>query len=363
MSQPTIHVYPQWQLQAAEENIDLNQLMAIFTAVEKVGNLSAAAKLCALSYRHVWGLVRKAEQAFDVLLIETSRRKGSKLTEFASQMLYKYHALNDEAHTELKKLEQAFSQGLNELYAGEHLVLRLYASHGFAVEGLLQHNTRSDYKAALELHYRTGSEALAYLLKGECDIAGFQIPTGQYQAAALEHYSQYFRSNEILLIFLAKRNVGLFVQKGNPLGIHDIAQLIQPKVRVVNRQPGSGSRYLMRLMLERQSVDADLVLNYGATEFTHMAVAAHIASGMADVGFGIETAAWRCGLDFISLGAERYFFAFHRNRVNSEAIQDFLSLVRSVDYKQYIQDLAGYDSEGMGLLYTPQQAFGKKFNT
>lgn len=358
MSQPITTVYPQWQLQATEGNIDLSQLMAIFTAIDKVGNLSAAAKLCGLSYRHAWGLVRKAEQAFGIALIETSRRKGSKLTEFASQMLHKYHFLNDKAYTELKALQQEFSQNLADLYAGEHLVLRLYASHGFAVEGLLQHNTKPGYKAAIELHYRTGSEALAYLLRGECDIAGFQIPIGKYQTASLKHYGQYFQSDEVLLIFLARRNVGLFVQKGNPLAIKGVEQLMQPHVRVVNRQPGSGSRHLMRLMLEEEGVDADLVLNYGATEFTHMAVAAHVASGMADAGFGIETAAWRCGLDFISLGAERYFFAFHRNRVNSEAIQDFLSLVRSTEYKQFIQDLAGYDSEGMGQLYTLQQAFG-----
>lgn len=357
MSQPFINVYPQWQFQGAEETIDLNQLLAIFTALDKLGNLSAAAKLCGMSYRHAWGLVRKAEQVFGVSLIETSRRKGSKLTEFASQILHQYHALNEKAQARLQSLQQDFNQNIVDLYSGEHLVLRLYASHGFAVEGLLQHNAKSRSKMALELHYRTGGEALAYLLRGECDIAGFQIPTGKYQAASLAHYSQYFQSDELLLVFLARRNVGLFVQKGNPLAINGVAQLMHPHVRVVNRQPGSGSRHLMRLMLEETKLDADLVLNYGATEFTHMAVAAHVASGMADVGFGIETAAWRCGLDFISLGAERYFFAFHRNRVKSEAIQDFLSLVRSAEYKQYIQDLVGYESEGMGHLYTFQHAF------
>ena len=351
MSLFTVQLSTQWALQQAEEKIDLGQLMAILTALEQVGNLSAAAQQCQLSYRHTWGLVRKAEQLMELSLITTSRRKGSELTEFAHQLLRQYHYLNDRAQAKALVLQQDFSQRLQDLYSSKQTALRLYASHGFAVEGLLQH------KPNVEVHYRTGSEALAYLLKGECDMAGFQIPTAPYQNASLAHYGQYFQSEELLLLYLAKRRVGLFVQKGNPLAIHGMADLLKPEVRVVNRQQGSGSRHLMQLMLEEQRLDADRVLNYGATEFTHMAVAAHVASGMADTGFGIETAAWRCGLDFISLADERYFFAFHRSKVNSELIQNFLSLVRSEAYKTYIQSLIGYDSQDMGQIYTPQQAF------
>lgn len=357
----TTAISAQWQLQHHTEKIDFNQLMAIFTAIEKVGNLSAAAKLCGLSYRHAWGVVRKAEQAFGIRLVETSRRQGSKLTSFSSQLVYKYHQLNDTASSYLQGLQQDFDQNLALLYQGQNLGLRLHASHGFAVEGLLRYNAELHNKVAIELHYRTGGEALGLLLRGECDVAGFQIPVGKYQAQTLAHYRHHLASDQLVLVFLAKREVGLFVQPGNPLAITRMEHLTRPEIRVVNRQQGSGSRHLMRLMLEEQSVDAHLALDYGAIEFTHMAVAAHVASGMADVGFGIETAAWRCGLDFISLGAERYFFAFHRDMVNSEAIQNFLCLIRSPQYSDYMQNLIGYDSNGIGQLYTPQEAFGDDF--
>lgn len=354
---PVTSIQPVWHLHA-EDKIDVTQLMLIFAALDKTGNLSAAAKICQLSYRHAWGLIRKAEQAFGLTLVETSRRQGSKLTDFSRQLLHTHRRLNTKAKDYLQPLQQEFDQSIRDLYDGQHTALRLHASHGFAVEGLMRGNADQNKALAIELHYRTGGEALAFLQRGECDVAGFQIPVGKFQAPTLLHYRQFLHSTQTMLAFLAERNVGLFVQSGNPLSITSLAHLMRPEVRVVNRQQGSGSRHLMQMMIEDQHLDADLILNYGATEFTHMAVAAHVASGMADVGFGIETAAQRCGLDFISLGTERYFFAFDRDMVNSELIQQFLSLLRSAEYSQYMQQLVGYHSQDIGQLYTLREAFG-----
>lgn len=354
---PVIALQTQYRLEA-DESLDLKSLMKLLTALDKVGNLAAAAKVCDLSYRHAWGLIRKAEQVFGVELIETSRRKGSKLTEFARELLHKYRQTEHKASQYLAELQEPFNQSVQALYEGQHQLLRLHASHGFAVEGLMRSHNLTQSDLAIELHYRTGGEALAFLQRGECEVAGFQIPVGKFQAPTLAHYQDYLNAAQITLVYLAQRNVGLFVQSGNPLGITGMADLMRPEVRVVNRQPGSGSRHLMRLMIEEQQLDADLILNYGDTEFTHMAVAAHIASSMADVGFGIETAAKRCGLDFISLGQERYFFAFPTDMVNSAMITSFIALLSGTEYKQYMQQLVGYEASGIGTLYSLKDAFG-----
>ena len=47
-------------------------------------------------------------------------------------------------------------------------------------------------------------------------------------------------------------------------------------------------------------------------EFTHAAVAAYVASGMADVSFGVEAAARQFGLDFVRILTEDYFFVCKR---------------------------------------------------
>lgn len=352
-------VQAQWCI-AATPNVDLNGVMSLLAAVDKVGNLSAAAKLAQLSYRHAWGVIRQAEQALGVALIETSRGQGSKLTDFARQFLHKYRLSNQRVRTFLDEQQEVLNAGLQDLYKKQHVMLRLFASHGFAVEGLVRQNP-AQQDLYIELNYRTGIEALEALQRGECDVAGFEIPIGHYQAPSLAIYQQLLTQSELAFVFLAQRNVGLFIQEGNPLQITSMADLMRPEVRVVNRQRGSGSRYLMELMIAEQDLDADLILNYGATEFTHMAVAAHVASGMADVGFGIETAAQRCGLDFISLAKQRYFFAFHHDMVNSAIIQQFLHRLRSNEYHHYMQQLAGYEAKGIGTIYTLGDAFADSF--
>src|SRR3546814_7515928 len=72
--------------------------------------------------------------------------------------------------------------------------LRLHASHGFAVEALMQH--MSGHPPGLELRYRTAIEALASLERHECDLAGFQVPTGAFEAPIMARYAQWLRSEE-----------------------------------------------------------------------------------------------------------------------------------------------------------------------
>jgi putative molybdopterin biosynthesis protein len=49
--------------------------------------------------------------------------------------------------------------------------------------------------------------------------------------------------------------------------------------------------------------------NYDTVEYTRSAIAAFVAGNMADVGFGLETAARRFGLEFIPLAQEHCLFA------------------------------------------------------
>ncbi len=66
---------------------------------------------------------------------------------------------------------------------------------------------------------------------------------------------------------------------------------------------------LTELMLQRAGLEPRNVNGFDDTEITHSAVAAFIASGMADAGIGVQTAAQRFGLPFIPLLRERYYLA------------------------------------------------------
>src|SRR5690606_37233171 len=181
---------------------------------------------------------------------------------------------------------------------------------------------------------------------------------GEFEEAIVRHYSDWLDADKHCLIYLAQRDTGMFVQPGNPKQIHTVADLVKPGVRFVNRQVGSSTRLLVGLMLERLGIDTRRIQGYDSSEFTHMAIAAHIASGMADVGIGVETAAWRCGLDFIPLAKERYFFAVQHDSLESPLMRRLLGLLDSEAYRGYVSQLVGYDAADIGKVLSLQQAFG-----
>ena len=85
------------------------------------------------------------------------------------------------------------------------------------------------------------------------------------------------------------------VMPDNPKGIRDLQDIVRTKARFINRQRGSGTRLAVEKMLKDQGIDRGDIDGFYSEEFTHLAVAAAVASGMADVGVGIEAAAKKLG--------------------------------------------------------------------
>ena len=349
---------PQWMLEGDAEHPSqaLHDMLALLSAIDATGNIAGACRACSLSYRHAWGVLRRFETLFGTPLLITNRRQGTKLSPFAQRLLWANRRIEARLMPTLESLASELQEELEKLLPEATPHLRLHASHGFAVEALMQH--MSGRQPGLELRYRTAIEALAALERRECDLAGFQVPSGPFQAPIMARYEPWLLPDDYLLIHLAVRNTGLFVMQGNPKQIHSMADLARPDVRFVNRQIGSSTRYLVGLMLEQAGVSISQVQGYETNEFTHMAIAAHIASGMADTGVGVETAAWRFGLDFIPVVHERYFFAIRRDSLETPAMQDLLNIMRGREYLSYVRQLVGYDTTDTGQLQTMQEAFG-----
>ena len=114
---------------------------------------------------------------------------------------------------------------------------------------------------------------------------------------------------------------------------------------------------LLELMLPTHGITSSMINGYENTEFTHSAVAAFIASGMADVGFGVQTAAERFKLDFIPIARERYFFAVNAEALEQAKMRKVIDVVSSRNFRDAVQQLAGYDAAGTGNILTLPQAF------
>lgn len=351
-----VRVTPHWEIRRDEgEALDTAVLLALLRSIEETGSIARAAQVVGLSYRYAWGLLREAEALFGHGLMQTGRGRGTRLSPLAEKLIWADRRVSARLSPTLESLASELETELGKTVGDSPQAIRLDASHGFAVAAFLKLATESGL--SIDLRYRNSTDAVAALSRSESDLAGFHVPLGEFEAQSADRFSKWLDPKSHRLIHLAVRTQGLFVNPGNPLGIRGLDDLVRPEVRFVNRQAGSGTRLLLELMLPSLGIAPAQVNGYENTEFTHSAVAAFIASGMADVGFGVQTAAERFKLDFIPLARERYFFAVGTEALEQPQMRRMLDVVNTDVFRTMVQHLAGYDASDTGTLLTWQQAF------
>ncbi len=349
-------INPHWEITRGNgQPLDTSVLLSLLRAIEETGSIARAAQVVGLSYRYAWGLLRDAEELFGYSLMQTGRGRGTQLSPLAEKLIWADRRIAARLSPTLDSLASELEAELGKTLGAAPASIRLDASHGFAVAAFLKEANESGLQ--IDLRYRNSTDAVAAMSRGESDLAGFHVPLGEFEAQSAERYGRWLDPKSHRLIHLAVRTQGLFVNPGNPLGIKGLADLSRPDVRFVNRQVGSGTRMLLELLLPSQDIAPAMINGYENTEFTHSAVAAFIASGMADVGFGVQTASERFKLDFIPLARERYFFAVSADALEQPKMRQVIDVIRSKNFRDAVHQLAGYDATDTGEILTLVQAF------
>ncbi|MBX7213871.1 MAG: molybdopterin biosynthesis protein [Thermoflexales bacterium] len=195
---------------------------------------------------------------------------------------------------------------------------------------------------------------LLALQRGEAHLAGCHLldeASGEYNTAAIAQYLTPGGVDVVVLGF-TRRTQGLIVARGNPKGIRALGDLTRPDVSFINRQRGAGTRALLDYELKRQAISARQIRGYERQEFTHLAVAAQVASGAVDCGMGILAAARALDLDFVPLTAERYDLIIPAALFDSARLAPLLALIRDPrsGFAAAVQALGGYDTAQMGVV-------------
>lgn len=361
-----VHIRPQWTVspsspagaEGSAASLDIASLLALLAAVQETGAIAQAARSLGVSYRHAWGQVKQAEALFGHPLIDAGRGRGSSLSPLAEKLIWAQRRVQARLSPLLDSLASELEAEIERSLPRAPQPLRLHASHGFAVAALVEQLNLAPQ--TVELRYRHSVEAVAALARGECDLAGFHVPIGEFEARAAQRYRAWLRDDEHRLIHLAVRWQGLFVAAGNPKRLRGVEDLARADLRFVNRPQGSGTRMLTELLLDKHGLPPTALRGWESAEFTHAAVAAYIASGMADVGLGVQTAAQRFGLTFLPLLRERYFFAVRAEALERPALQSLLALLGSPGYRATVAAMAGYEAAETGRVLSVPEAFGQR---
>ena len=268
-------------------------------------------------------------------------------------------------------------RGTQGAEAGEQVQVRLYrpkaeldktifciGSHDITLDLIAQFLAGHDRRLASA---NVGSQGgLVALRRGEAHLAGSHLlnpETGEYN---ISYIRQYLPDVPVRVVTLVGREQGLLVKKGNPKDIKSLGDLSRPgaesarpgprragdakRVHFVNRQRGAGTRVLLDFQLNLLGIATDSIIGYNQEEYTHLGVAAAVASGRADCGLGIAAAAQALELDFIPLYQERYDLVIPKEYAESDLLAPLFAVLENREFRAAVAALPGYDVSMMGNL-------------
>lgn len=184
--------------------------------------------------------------------------------------------------------------------------------------------------------------------RGEAHAAGCHLldtESGEYNRAFIK---KYFPNGGVKLLRCVGRQQGLMLQKGNPLGIEKFADIARPGLRYVNRQKGSGTRILTDYLCKKEGLNPDDIYGYEREELTHTSVAAQLASGSADAGMGIYSAAKLYELDFLPVCIEEYDLLIPDHAWDSPMLRQMIATLQSPVFREKILSMGGYTLDNPG---------------
>ncbi len=191
---------------------------------------------------------------------------------------------------------------------------------------------------------------LIALRRDEAHLAGTHLldeDTGEYNLSYIE---RFLPGAAVMLVNLVGRVQGLMVRLGNPKQITSLSDLLRSDITFVNRQRGSGTRVLLDYKLQEMGATPEQVRGYEREEYSHLAVAAAVNGGAADVGLGILSAARALNLDFVPLLNEQFDLVIPRTYYESDLLQPLLTLLTNEEFRRAVHDLGGYDVSRMGMV-------------
>ncbi|OPA81190.1 hypothetical protein BVG16_02350 [Paenibacillus selenitireducens] len=286
------------------------------------------AKILKISKLTVYDLIKKGELP--------AYRVGRQMRVDAEDLeQYKHRAKGNPIRTYAKPDEkvQASSGKKTIVITGQDVSLDILTKH-------IEKHTQ----AYRPLRSHVGSlDSLISMYQGQADLVSTHLLDGDTGVYNVPYIQKLLVGFPYIVINLVSRAAGFYVQKGNPKQIHHWRDLTRAGVKMVNREKGSGARVLLDEQLRILGISSKEIDGYTHEESNHLGVAGKVATGQADVGVGIEKAAYLVGVDFIPFIQERYDLVMIKSPQNMAWIELVRSILGSEDFKNELRSIQGYD--------------------
>ena len=327
-----------------------NPLIDLLQAVSSQGSISAGARALGLSYRHVWGELKRWENELGNELVVWEKGQSARLTEFGAKLMWAERQAQARLAPQIEALRAELERTYAQAFDDSVHVVTLYASHDEALStlreyALQQAHAQTQGQLHLDIRFTGSVDAIRALNEGRCVMAGFHTLLDSGAKTLTERtYKPLLRPGLHKIIGFAQRTQGLMVARGNPLGLHSLHDVAARQARFANRALGTGTRVVLDELLTRAATPAASIKGYEHTEPSHAAVANAVAAGQFDAGLGIAAAAQGAGLDFVPLAEERYHLVCLKSALAQPTTLALLQLLRMPEWQSTMQSIPGYSA-------------------
>jgi putative molybdopterin biosynthesis protein len=211
---------------------------------------------------------------------------------------------------------------------------------------LLRHLQREGVETVVA--YRNSSQSLDLLKHSLIHVAGTHLRDEATGESNLPAVRKQFPKGSVAVVSYAIWQVGIVVARGNPKKIGGVGDMARKNVTIVNREPGSGSRFLLDSHLHKAGIGAHDVNGYQEIATGHLQAAWQVKTSHADCCLATKTAACVFGLDFIPLETERYDLVIHDHNLNHPSVQILLDTLGRTAFRRELDGLGGYDTRIAG---------------
>ena len=200
--------------------------------------------------------------------------------------------------------------------------------------------------------YAGSYNSLHQLYLGKADIATSHLWDEETQSYNFPFITRLLPGMPVVVVRLMGRTMGIYIAKGNPKHITGIDSLQSGKIRMVNREKGSGTRILLDEKLKVYGIDRRNIPGYFQEYNDHLSIAGAVARGEADFGMGAETAARQVdGVDFVPIQTEWYDLVFPQERQGEPTFQILMEYLTGPRFREEVAATGPYDVSQTGKVF------------
>ena len=195
-------------------------------------------------------------------------------------------------------------------------------------------------------------EGVRRLTQGEVIVAAIHMHRldGDDETVNLDVVADAAGLHDAVVIAFARREQGILVAPGNPLGLSDMASIATSRARLAQRPAGAGAQLLLLALLARAAIALDDLKLAKPAFPTGPDIAQAIRAGRIDCGIATRSVALSAGLDFLPVTWERFDLVMRQRDYFMPGPQALFQFMRTSVLRDRAAELGGYDVSDAGAV-------------